>query len=117
MTNVVIASAARTAVGSFNGSFANVPAHDLGTTAIKAALDRAGVAAADVDEVIMGQILSAGQGQNPARQASVNAGVPVESAAWGINQLCGSGLRAVMLAAQHVQLVGQGDKRFGILDL
>ena len=108
MTNVVIASAARTAVGSFNGSFANVAAHDLGTTAIKAALDRAGVAAADVDEVIMGQILSAGQGQNPARQASVNAGVPVESAAWGINQLCGSGLRAVMLAAQHVQLGDAG---------
>ena len=104
MTNVVIASAARTAVGSFNGAFANVPAHDLGTTAIKAALERAGVAATDVDEVILGQILSAGQGQNPARQASVNAGVPVESPAWGVNQLCGSGLRAVMLAAQHVRL-------------
>ena len=108
MTNVVIASAARTAVGSFNGSFANVAAHDLGTAAIKGALERAGVQAADVDEVIMGQILSAGQGQNPARQASVNAGIPVESAAWGINQLCGSGLRAVMLAAQHVQLGDAG---------
>lgn len=108
MTNVVIASAARTAVGSFNGSFANVTAHDLGTTAIKGALERAGVQAADVDEVIMGQILSAGQGQNPARQASVNAGIPVESPAWGINQLCGSGLRAVMLGAQHVQLGDAG---------
>ena len=108
MTNVVIASAARTAVGSFNGSFANVTAHDLGTTAIKGALDRAGIQAADVDEVIMGQILSAGQGQNPARQASVNAGIPVESPAWGINQLCGSGLRAVMIGAQHVQLGDAG---------
>lgn len=104
MTNVVIASAARTAVGSFNGSFANTPAHDLGTTAIKAAIERAGIEAADVSEVIMGQILAAGQGQNPARQASVNAGIPVESAAWGINQLCGSGLRAVALGAQHVML-------------
>ena len=108
MTNVVIASAARTAVGSFNGSFANVAAHDLGTTAIKGALERAGVPAADIDEVIMGQILSAGQGQNPARQASVNAGIPVESPAWGINQLCGSGLRAVMIGAQHVQLGDAG---------
>lgn len=108
MTNVVIASAARTAVGSFNGSFANVAAHDLGTTAIKGALERAGVPAADIDEVIMGQILTAGQGQNPARQASVNAGIPVESPAWGINQLCGSGLRAVMLGAQHVQLGDAG---------
>ena len=104
MTNVVIASAARTPVGSFNGSFANVPAHDLGTTAIKAAIERAGLQATDIDEVIMGQILSAGQGQNPARQASVNAGVPVESPAWGINQLCGSGLRAVAIGAQHVML-------------
>lgn len=104
MTNVVIASAARTAVGSFNGSFANVPAHDLGTTAIKAVIERAGLQADEVSEVILGQILAAGQGQNPARQASVNGGVPVESAAWGINQLCGSGLRAVALGAQHVML-------------
>ncbi|MEL6999198.1 MAG: acetyl-CoA C-acetyltransferase [Pseudomonadota bacterium] len=108
MTNVVIASAARTAVGSFNGSFANVAAHDLGTTAIKGALERAGLQATDIDEVIMGQILTAGQGQNPARQASVNAGIPVESAAWGINQLCGSGLRSVMIGAQHVQLGDAG---------
>ena len=104
MTNVVIASAARTAVGSFNGSFANVPAHDLGATAIKAALERAGVDAADVSETILGQVLSAGQGQNPARQAHINAGLPQESAAWGINQVCGSGLRAVAIGAQHIQL-------------
>lgn len=104
MTNVVIASAARTAVGSFNGSFANVAAHDLGTTAIKAVIERAGVDAGEVTEAIMGQILSAGQGQNPARQAAVNAGMSVESTAWGVNQLCGSGLRAVALGAQHVML-------------
>ncbi len=104
MTNVVIASAARTAVGSFNGSFANTPAHDLGSTAIKAVVERAGLQPQDISEVILGQILAAGQGQNPARQASVNAGVPVESPAWGINQLCGSGLRAVALGAQHIQL-------------
>ena len=104
MTNVVIASAARTAVGSFNGAFAKTPAHDLGSTAIKAVLDRAGVDAADVSETILGQILAAGQGQNPARQAHVNAGLPVESAAWGINQLCGSGLRAVALGTQHIML-------------
>ncbi|MEM9049803.1 MAG: acetyl-CoA C-acetyltransferase [Pseudomonadota bacterium] len=104
MTNVVIAAAARTAVGSFNGAFANTPAHDLGSAAIKAALDRAGVPAADVSETIMGQILTAGQGQNPARQAHINAGLPQESAAWGINQLCGSGLRAVAIGAQHVML-------------
>ncbi|WP_118137494.1 acetyl-CoA C-acetyltransferase [Oceanicella sp. SM1341] len=104
MTNVVIASAARTAVGSFNGSFANTPAHDLGSTAIKAVLERAGVPAEDVSETIMGQILTAGQGQNPARQAHINAGLPESSAAWGINQLCGSGLRAVALACQHVML-------------
>lgn len=104
MTNIVIASAARTAVGSFNGAFATTPAHDLGATAISAVCDRAGVKTEEVSEVIMGQILSAGQGQNPARQAAVNAGVPVESAAWGINQLCGSGLRAVALGAQHIML-------------
>lgn len=104
MTKVVIASAARTAVGSFLGSFANTPAHDLGTTAIKAVLDRAGVNAADVSETILGQVLTGGQGQNPARQAHINAGLPQQAAAWGINQVCGSGLRAVAVAAQHIQL-------------
>ncbi|MGF1444777.1 MAG: acetyl-CoA C-acetyltransferase [Pikeienuella sp.] len=104
MTGVVIASAARTAVGSFSGSFATVPAHALGAAAIEAALARAGVAAADVSETILGQVLTAGQGQNPARQAHIAAGLPIESAAWGINQVCGSGLRAVMIAAQHVAL-------------
>ena len=104
MTNVVIASAARTAVGSFNGSFANTPAHELGAAAIRAALERAGVDAADVSETILGQVLTAGQGQNPARQAHIAAGLPVESAAWSINQVCGSGLRAVAIAAQHIQL-------------
>ena len=100
--DIVIASAARTPVGSFNGAFASLAAHDLGKVAIEAALSRAGVAAADVDEVILGQILSAGAGQNPARQAAVNAGIPVERTAFGINQLCGSGLRAVALAAQQI---------------
>ena len=108
MTNVVIASAARTAVGSFNGSFAATPAHELGACAIKAALERAGVDAADVSETILGQVLTAAQGQNPARQAHIAAGLPEESAAWGINQVCGSGLRAVALAAQHVQLGDAG---------
>jgi acetyl-CoA C-acetyltransferase len=106
MSEIVIVSAARTPVGSFNGAFASVPAHDLGKTAIQAAITRAGITAADVDEVIMGQVLQAGAGQGPARQASVNAGVPVESPAWSINQLCGSGLRAVALAAQQI---AQGD--------
>ena len=101
-TTVVIASAARTPVGSFNGAFASMPAHDLGKVAITAALSRANVAAADVSEVIMGQVLAAGAGQNPARQASINAGIPVEAPAWGMNQLCGSGLRAVALGAQQV---------------
>ena len=104
MTNVVIASAARTAVGSFSGSFANTPAHDLGATMLNALVQRAGVDKADVSETILGQVLTGGQGQNPARQAHVNAGLPIESAAWGINQVCGSGLRAVALAAQHIQL-------------
>ena len=104
MTDVVIASAARTAVGSFSGSFANVPAHELGTTVLEAVVSRAGIDKSEVSETIMGQVLTAGQGQNPARQAHVNAGLPVEAAAWGINQVCGSGLRAVALAAQHVQL-------------
>jgi len=104
MTNVVIASAARTAVGSFGGSFATTPAHDLGAAVLKELLARAGVEAADVSETILGQVLTAAQGQNPARQAHVNAGLPVESAAWSINQVCGSGLRAVALGAQHIQL-------------
>ena len=104
MTDVVIASAARTAVGSFSGSFANIPAHALGTTVLEAVVSRAGIDKSEVSETIMGQVLTAGQGQNPARQAHVNAGLPVEAAAWGINQVCGSGLRAVALAAQHVQL-------------
>jgi acetyl-CoA C-acetyltransferase len=102
MTEIVIASAARTPVGSFNGAFAGLSAHALGTIAIKAAMERAGVAPEEVDEVIMGQILTAGAGQNPARQAAVNAGIPVERTAFGINQLCGSGLRAVALAAQQI---------------
>src|ERR1700757_3099926 len=98
--DVVIVSAARTPVGSFNGAFATMPAHDLGAVAIKAALERAGVDPARVSEVIMGQILTAAQGQNPARQASISAGIPVESPAWGVNQLCGSGLRSVALGYQ-----------------
>jgi acetyl-CoA C-acetyltransferase len=102
MQDIVIASAARTPVGAFNGAFASLAAHDLGKVAIEAALARAGVAPAEVDEVIMGQILTAGAGQNPARQAAVNAGIPVERTAFGINQLCGSGLRAVALAAQQI---------------
>jgi acetyl-CoA C-acetyltransferase len=104
MTNVVIASAARTAVGSFLGSFANIPAHDLGATMLNALVERAGINKSDVSETILGQVLTAAQGQNPARQAHINAGFPQESAAWGINQVCGSGLRAVALAAQHIQL-------------
>ncbi|MGJ8584243.1 MAG: acetyl-CoA C-acetyltransferase [Marinosulfonomonas sp.] len=104
MTNVVIASAARTAVGSFLGSFANTPAHDLGATVLEAVVERAGIDKAEVSETILGQVLSAGQGQNPARQAHINAGLPIESSAWGINQVCGSGLRAVALGAQHIQL-------------
>lgn len=102
MTEIVIASAARTPVGSFNGAFASLPAHTLGQVAIQAALSRAGVAASEVDEVIMGQILAGGAGQNPARQAAIHAGIPNEATAFGINQLCGSGLRAVALAAQQV---------------
>jgi acetyl-CoA C-acetyltransferase len=104
MTNVVIASAARTPVGSFNGSFANTPAHELGAAVIKAVLDRSGVAPEEVSETILGQVLTAGQGQNPARQAHIAAGLPKESAAWSINQVCGSGLRAVALGAQHIAL-------------
>ncbi len=103
MTDVVIVAAKRTPVGSFLGAFAAVPAHELGRQAIAAALDQAGVAAADVSEVILGQVLTAGQGQNPARQASMAAGVPKEVPAWSLNQVCGSGLRAVALAAQAIQ--------------
>jgi acetyl-CoA C-acetyltransferase len=99
---VVIVAAARTPVGSFNGALASLPAHELGKVAIKAALQRAKVEPGDVNEVIMGQILSAGMGQNPARQASINAGIPVDAPAWGMNQLCGSGLRAVALGAQQI---------------
>jgi acetyl-CoA C-acetyltransferase len=101
---IVIASAARTPVGSFNGGLASLPAHDLGKVAIREAMKRAGIEPGDVSEVIMGQILTAGQGQNPARQASIGAGIPVDSPAWGVNQLCGSGLRAVALGAQQIQL-------------
>src|ERR1700689_1260349 len=100
--DIVIVSATLTPVGAFNGVFATVPAHDLGKTAIKAALDRAGVEAPRVSEVILGQILTAGQGQNPARQASIAAGIPVETPAWIVNQLCGSGLRSVALGYQAI---------------
>ncbi|HEV2555861.1 MAG TPA: acetyl-CoA C-acetyltransferase [Bosea sp. (in: a-proteobacteria)] len=101
-TDIVIVSAARTAVGAFNGAFANTPAHELGAAAIKEALARAKVDPADVDEVIMGQILTAGQGQNPARQAAMIAGIPQEKTAWGLNQLCGSGLRTVAIGLQQI---------------
>ena len=104
MSEVVIASAARTAIGAFNGGLSSVPAHYLGEVAIRAALERAGVAPEDVNEVIMGQILQAGAGQNPARQAAVNAGIPAEATAYGINQLCGSGLRTVALGFQAIKL-------------
>jgi len=106
--DIVIVSAARTPVGAFNGALSGVSASELGRTAIAAALARAGVPAADVDEVILGQVLQAGAGQGPARQASVNAGIPVESPAWSLNQLCGSGLRAVALAYQQI---AQGDAK------
>ncbi|MEZ5798143.1 MAG: acetyl-CoA C-acetyltransferase [Paracoccaceae bacterium] len=108
MTNVVIVSAGRTAVGSFNGSFANTPAHDLGAAVIDGVVARAGIDKAEVEEAILGQVLTAGQGQNPARQAAIKAGLAKEASAWGLNQVCGSGLRAVALGAQHVQL---GDAR------
>ena len=103
MTDVVIVSAARTPVGSFGGALSGVSAHYLGQTAIQAVLQRAGVEGADVSEVIMGQVLQAGQGQNPARQAAIGAGLPVEVPAWGVNQLCGSGLRAVALGFQAIR--------------
>jgi acetyl-CoA C-acetyltransferase len=102
MSDIIIASAARTAVGSFNGAFANTPAHELGAVAIKAALQRAKLEPHEVDEVILGQVLTAGEGQNPARQAAMKAGVPQEKTAWGLNQVCGSGLRAVALGMLHV---------------
>ena len=108
-TDVVIVGAARTPVGSFNGAFATVPAHELGKVAIQAALERAGVEPGQVSETILGQVLTAGQGQNPARQASIAAGIPIAAAAWGINQVCGSGLRAVALAAQAIR---NGDSEF-----
>ncbi|MET4595966.1 MULTISPECIES: acetyl-CoA C-acetyltransferase [unclassified Sphingomonas] len=101
--DIVITAAKRTPVGSFLGAFAAVPAHELGRIAIEAALEQAGVAGADVSEVILGQVLTAAQGQNPARQASMAAGVPKEVPAWGVNQVCGSGLRAVALACQAIQ--------------
>jgi acetyl-CoA C-acetyltransferase len=103
MTSIVITAAKRTAVGSFLGAFGTTPAHELGRIAIEAALAQAGVAPAEVNEVILGQVLTAAQGQNPARQASVNAGIPVDRTAFGVNQVCGSGLRAVALAAQAIQ--------------
>jgi len=102
-TDIVIASAARTPIGSFNGAFGSVPAHDLGKAAIQGALERAHVKPEEVDEVIMGQILTGGQGQNPARQAAINSGIPVEKTALGINQLCGSGLRAVAFGWQAIK--------------
>ena len=106
--DIVIVGAARTPVGAFNGAFATLSAHELGSVAIKAALQRAGIEAPRVSEVIMGQILTAGEGQNPARQASIAAGIPVESPAWAVNQLCGSGLRAVALGYQAI-LNGDSD--------
>ena len=102
MTEVVIVSAARTPVGSFNGAFGSVPAHELGRAAIQGALSRAQVAPGEISEVILGQVLTAAQGQNPARQAAVNAGIPVETPGWIVNQLCGSGLRAVALGCQAI---------------
>src|SRR6202011_2602938 len=106
--DIVIVGAARTPVGSFNGAFGTLPAHELGSVAIKSALERAGIEAPRVSEVIMGQILTAGEGQNPARQASIAAGIPVETPAWGVNQLCGSGLRTVALGYQAI-LNGDSD--------
>ena len=100
--DIVIVSAARTAVGSFNGAFADVPAHKLGTEAIKAAIGRAKIEGEEVDEVILGQVLQAGQGQNPARQAAIHAGIPDSKTAWSLNQVCGSGLRAVALGMQQI---------------
>jgi len=108
MEDVVIVSAARTPVGAFNGAFATLPAHKLGEIAIKAALERAKVSGDEVSEVILGQVLTAAQGQNPARQASIAAGIPIATPAWGINMVCGSGLRTVALGAQAIR---EGDSR------
>jgi acetyl-CoA C-acetyltransferase len=108
MSRIVIVSAARTPVGAFNGALAGLASHELGKVAIQAAVERAGVAPAEVDEVILGQVLQASAGQGPARQASINAGLPIETPAWSLNQLCGSGLRAVALAAQQI---AEGDAR------
>ena len=102
MSAIVVASAARTPVGSFNGSFANTPAHELGAVVIREALARANVENQEVDEVILGQVLTAGQGQNPARQASMGAGLPKETTAWSLNQVCGSGLRSIALGMQQI---------------
>ncbi len=104
MTNIVIASAARTPVGSFLGAFKNTPAHDLGAAAIRAVVERAGIDPSEVSETILGQVLTAGQGQNPARQAHINAGLSKQASAWSINQVCGSGLRTVALGAQQIML-------------
>ncbi|MFZ1960475.1 MAG: acetyl-CoA C-acetyltransferase [Methylovirgula sp.] len=106
--DIVIVGAARTAVGSFNGAFANLPAHEIGAIALTAAAERAKVAKEEIDEVILGQILTAGEGQNPARQAAMKAGIPQEKTAWVINQVCGSGLRAVALGMQQI---ANGDAR------
>lgn len=108
MTDIVIVSAARTAVGSFLGSFANTPAHDLGAHVIREAVARAGVEGSEIGETILGQVLTAGQGQNPARQAHINAGLSKEASAWSLNQVCGSGLRAVALGAQQI-MTGETD--------
>ncbi len=104
MTDVVIVSAGRTAVGSFLGAFANTPAHEMGAAVLEGIVARAGIDKSEVSETILGQVLTAAQGQNPARQAHIRAGLPIESAAWGLNQVCGSGLRAVALGAQHIML-------------
>ncbi|MGB6967635.1 MAG: acetyl-CoA C-acetyltransferase [Methyloceanibacter sp.] len=101
--DIVIVAAARTPVGAFNGSLSSVPAHYLGQVAIGAAMTRAGIEPGDVDEVILGQVLTAAQGQNPARQAAMGAGIPVDTPAWGLNQVCGSGLRAVVTGAQQIR--------------
>src|SRR5512140_1871764 len=103
MEDSVIVAAARTPVGSFNGALSTLAAHDLGASAVAAAIARAGLQGADVDEVIMGQVLTAGEGQNPARQAAIAAGIPIEATAWGLNQVCGSGLRAVAVGAQQIK--------------
>jgi acetyl-CoA C-acetyltransferase len=110
--DIVIVGAVRTPIGAFNGALGTVPAHELGKVAIKAAIDRAGVEASRVSEVIMGQILTAGQGMNPARQASLGAGIPIEVPAWGVNQVCGSGLRAVALGYQAIT---NGDSEIAVV--